>query len=141
MEKKHYYTAADFIPISFDDVNRLLRKIEAGLAISALQRFQKRTGLPMARVAKLIRIAPRTLSRRREEGRLSPEESDRLIRVSRVVAGAANLFGGNVASGVNWLSKPLRAFGGSIPLEVIETNAGAYEVERVMLQLEHGIFT
>lgn len=137
---RHHYTPADFVPIPAHDVVHLVRTIEDGLPISALERFQKQCGLPMQRVAKLLRIPPRTLARRREEGRLSPEESDRLVRVSRLVADATNLLGGSIASGVEWLSKPLLALGGAIPLVIAETEAGSHEVERVIHQLEHGVF-
>lgn len=135
-----HFTETDFIPVPVGDIVRLVRAIESGLPIAAMERFQQQSGLPMARVAKLIRIPTRTLARRREEGVLTAEESDRLVRVSRLFAAAANLFGGDVASGVEWLSKPLLALGGIIPLDIAETEAGSHEVERVIRQLEHGVF-
>ena len=135
-----HYLVSDFLPVPAHDVGELVRVIEAGLPISDLERFQIESGLPMARLAKLIRVPPRTLARRREEGRLSAEESDRLVRLARLLASATNLFGGDVAAAVAWLSKPLVALGGAVPLNAAETEAGAHEVERVIQQLEHGVF-
>src|SRR5215212_1983535 len=134
------FTKADFIHVVTENLSELLKLIEGGLPMSALEHFQTKTNLPMARVAKLIRIPPRTLARRREEGRLSAEESDRLVRISRLFAATTNLFSGNVADAVDWLSKPLRALGGAVPLEVAETEAGCHAIEQVVMQLEHGVF-
>lgn len=136
---KHVYSPSDFVPVPAGAL-RLVETIENGLTIAALDQFQQRTGLPTQRVAKLIRIPPRTLARRREEGHLSAEESDRLVRVSRVFANATNLFGGNIAAAVEWLSRPLLALGGVVPLDFAETETGTYEVERVIQQLVHGVF-
>lgn len=135
-----HYTAADFVPVTTNDLMRLMQAIGGGLAMEAMERFHRESGLSMQQLAKLTRIPPRTLARRREEGRLTPEESDRLVTVARVVAAAANLFGGDVEAGVEWLSKPLAALGGTIPLEIAETEAGSHAIETVILQLEHGVF-
>ncbi len=138
-EPKHYLLS-DFLPVPANDVSQLVRVIERGLPVSDLERFQIESGLPMSRIAKLIRIPPRTLARRREEGKLSAEESDRLVRLARLLASATNLFAGDVTAAVAWLAKPLAALGGTVPLEAAETEAGAHEVERVIQQLEHGVF-
>ena len=131
---------AGFVPTPARNVIDLVRAIEGGLPISALHRFQTESTLPMPRVLRLVRIPARTYARRREEGRLSAEESDRLMRVTRLFASVTTLFGGDVTAAVEWLSKPLRALGGAIPLDIAETETGSHELERVIQQLEHGVF-
>jgi len=135
-----FHTPGDFIPIPEVDALTLVHAIEDGLPVAALDRFQERSGLSMQRVTKLVHIPARTLARRREEGTLTTEESDRLLSVARLAAAATNLFAGDVAAAMHWLSRPLRALGGTIPLDLAETEAGSQEVHRVILQLEHGVF-
>src|SRR2546423_12615531 len=67
-------------PLSAGDI---VRKVEAGFSFKQLERFQQSIGLPMDSVADLVRIKPRTLARRKESGRLLPEESDRLVAAAR----------------------------------------------------------
>ncbi|HVR29408.1 MAG TPA: antitoxin Xre/MbcA/ParS toxin-binding domain-containing protein, partial [Thermoanaerobaculia bacterium] len=92
-------------------------------------------------LARLIQISPRTLVRRREQGRLSSEESDRLLRVSRVLGKALALFDGDVAATRAWFSGPAPALGGRTPQEVAVTEVGAREVESLVGRLEHGVFS
>jgi len=129
-----------FISYVPEDVLDLVQVIEVGLPVSALELFQAESTLPLPRVLKLVRIPERTYARRRVSGRLSAEESDRLVRVGRLFSAATGLFGGDVAATVDWLSKPLAALHRAIPLDVAETEAGSHEVERVIQQLEYGVF-
>jgi len=86
-----------------------------------------------------VHIPARTLARRKAGGRLDPDESDRLVRISRVIAAAITLFEGNHASARHWLTSPRAALRNQAPLELAQTDVGAREVERLIGQLEHGI--
>lgn len=134
------FEVVPFSPKPANHVVDLVRAIEDGLPMSALDRFQAESTLPMPRVLRLVRIPARTYARRRDEGRLTAEESDRLMRVTRLFSSVTTLFNGDVTAAVEWLSKPLRALGGAIPLDIAETETGSHEVERVIQQLEHGVF-
>jgi putative toxin-antitoxin system antitoxin component (TIGR02293 family) len=79
------------------------------------------------------------LARRQQEGKLTPEESDRLLRASRVFTRALELFEGDAAAALSWLSEPQVALGGIVPLEIADTEIGANEVESLIGRLEHGI--
>ena len=70
-----------------------------------------------------------------------PEESDRLLRVSRVFGRALELFEGDRDAAATWLTSPQRALGGLVPFELAKTDVGAQEVERLVGRLEHGIPT
>ena len=86
-------------------------------------------------------MKPRTLDRRKREGHLLPEESDRLLRVSRVFGKALELFEGDPKSAREWLSAPQTALGGAVPLDMARTDIGALEVEALAGRLEHGVFS
>jgi putative toxin-antitoxin system antitoxin component (TIGR02293 family) len=120
---------------------RLYAAVRKGLAYSALLRLQRNTDLPAAVLAGLVEIPPRTLARRKLEGRFDPDESDRLVRVARVFGRALELFEGDAAGAREWLFRAQGALGGLVPLELAKTDVGAHEVEQLIGRLEHGIPT
>src|SRR5258705_9454790 len=60
----------------FDSAS-VLKSVQKGLSFKAFERFQRNAGFSQVQVSALVQIADRTLTRRREEGRLRPDESDR----------------------------------------------------------------
>ncbi len=135
------YTVEKLLGIETADNLKLAKKVEAGFSFEALERLGKTTGLPLERLRVAVRIAPRTLTRRKKEKRLSPEESDRLVSVSRLLAQTFELFEGNEEAGIRWFTSPNRALGGQSPIEVAATETGTREVENLIGRLEHGVFT
>ena len=133
----HFYVALlglrTYEPLALD------RQVRKGLGYSTFSRFQRNTRLPAATIAELIQIPPRTLTRRKEEGKFAPEESDRLVRAARVFGRAMELFEGNAEEARGWLAAPQPALGGRIPLEFARTEVGAGEVESLVGRLEQGI--
>jgi putative toxin-antitoxin system antitoxin component (TIGR02293 family) len=118
---------------------KIYGRVRAGLAFSALERFQKNTSLGSSEIATLVQLPPRTLARRKAAGRLEPEESDRLLRASRVFGRALELFEGDSEAAREWLLDKQPLLGGLVPLELATTDVGALEVERLIGRLEHGI--
>jgi putative toxin-antitoxin system antitoxin component (TIGR02293 family) len=91
-------------------------------------------------LAELDRIVlPRkTLANRRKLGTLTPEQSDRLVRVARVLAAAEETFGDQDKAGI-WLRRPTAALAGETPLNLLDTNEGARAVETLLGRIAHGI--
>ncbi|MFI5243982.1 MAG: antitoxin Xre/MbcA/ParS toxin-binding domain-containing protein [Gemmatimonadales bacterium] len=125
--------------LASDSVLVVREAIEEGLGYDAFIHFVEATSLPVAVASELTRIPARTLARRRLEGRLGPEESDRLVRAARVVGRAIELFENDVQAARQWLEAPQRALGGVAPLEFARTDVGARAVETLIGQTEHGI--
>ena len=123
------------------DSARLLRSVEQGLSFRAFERFLHNSSFSQGQLSQLVDIAPRTLTRRREGGRLTSEESDRLLRATRVFARALELFDGDEVATRRWLSSPQVPLGGAIPLHLIRTEVGSREVEAVISRIEHGVFS
>ncbi len=119
---------------------QLAKKVESGLSFEAFERVGRVSGLSTDELRTVIRIAPRTLTRRRQEKRLSPEESDRLVSVSRLLSLAIELFEGDVRAALNWFTSKNRALGGISPLGAASTEVGSREVEALIGRLEHGVF-
>src|SRR6266496_2626281 len=76
------------------DTPTLHKKVEEGFAFGALLKILKLMALPLQVLADILSIPPRTLQRRKAAGRLEPDESDRLLRLSRIYGKAIELFEG-----------------------------------------------
>lgn len=67
-------------------------RVREGLSFESFERLRAVLDLPASRAAELLQIPARTLNRRKEAKRFEPEESDRLVRLSRLVGLALQLF-------------------------------------------------
>jgi putative toxin-antitoxin system antitoxin component (TIGR02293 family) len=124
---------------TFDPLD-LLRAVKKGLSYRTFERFRRNTSLSFERVTNLIDVPRRTMTRRKREGRLLPDESDRLLRAARLFGKTLELFEGDRDAATEWLTTPQPALGGTIPLDLARTEVGAQEVERLVGRLEHGVF-
>jgi putative toxin-antitoxin system antitoxin component (TIGR02293 family) len=118
---------------------KIYAHVRIGLSFTAFERFQRNTSFTSADLAALIQLPLRTLARRKAAGRLEPEESDRLLRASRVFGRALELFEGDSEAAREWLLNKQPLLGGLVPLDLATTDVGALEVERLIGRLEHGI--
>jgi putative toxin-antitoxin system antitoxin component (TIGR02293 family) len=134
---RHFYVA--LLGLSTYDSMELHERVEQGLSFEALERLRRALDLPLSRFAELVKIPPRTLARRKEAKRLQPEESDRLLRLSKIVGLAIQLFEGGLEEARAWLLSPHPALGNAAPLEFAANEVGAREVENLIGRLEHGI--
>lgn len=133
----HYYLA--LLGLRAYEPLRAYASVRRGFAYSAFERMQRNTGLSARALGDFAQIPSRTLARRKDEGRLEPEESDRLARIARVFGNALALFEGDVEAAREWLTAEQSALGGNVPLELAGTEVGATEVEHLIGRLEHGI--
>lgn len=115
--------------------------ISRGLPVTALDAFKRHATLSDAELAQLIGVSEKTLSRARAgQDKLDPVASDRLYRVVRLVVLAAEVLESSEA-GVHWLKRPQVGLGGEIPLAMMTTDAGSAEVEKLLLRIEHGVYS
>ena len=112
-------------------------RIEAGLPFTALASFI--TGQDKDAVLRALRISKRTFDRRREQGRLLPEESDRFYRLVQLYGLAADVLGSEGAA-TDWMTTPAWALEGRTPLETVRNEAGARQVEDLLLRIEYGVY-
>jgi len=112
---------------------------EGGLQVLVIEALSKNLQASREELLAALAVSARTLSRRQKEGVLSPEESDRALRLARVAAQAEEVLGGREEA-VNWLHRSNRSLGGHKPLELVRTDAGAELVVDVLGRLEYGVF-
>lgn len=118
---------------SDDDLTRL---VEQRLPVRTLRALAAH-GVSDDEIYRLV-IPRRTLAHRRAKRQpLTPEESDRAVRVARIMAHAEKVFGDPEKAG-RWLRKPKPRFDGRTPIDMLATECGARLVEEWLGQLEHG---
>jgi putative toxin-antitoxin system antitoxin component (TIGR02293 family) len=125
--------------LSASNSAELIQQVERGFSFKTLHTLESRSGLPGAALAGLVGIPERTLARRRSKGKFTPEESERLLRLGTVFEQAVELFEGDNAAALRWLTAPRKALEGKTPLAYARTELGAREVEDLIGRLEHGV--
>ena len=124
--------------ISDADLRLLTRD---GLPVGALPALAEELAVERKTLAKVVGISDRTLSRRlASSARLSAEESDRTVRLARVVALAAETLGTSRKASL-WLQTPNRALEGQTPLELLDTDGGVRSVETVLGRIAYGMYS
>ncbi len=136
--KRRY--ASRRLGIGTNDAVKIVRLVRAGFPFKKLAGFQKATQLPWAEISRFVAIPQRTLTRRQSEGKLQPDESDRVWRASAIFDQAVDLFEGDVAAARKWIQTRQSGLGGETPLDFAATDVGAREVENLIGRLEHGVF-
>lgn len=107
------------------------------LKYTAVEHLGKFLGKSGAALMRFINANERTAQRRKEQGVLSAEESDRVARMARVTQRAIEAFGDQVQAR-EWLTRPNRALQGFAPLGLLVTDAGAALVTDELGRIEHG---
>jgi putative toxin-antitoxin system antitoxin component (TIGR02293 family) len=118
----------------------LIHRIQKGLRFSELKTLQNTLDLPFEKLAAKLCISRSTLQRRKAAGRLSPDESDKVVRFSRLLRHATRVFG-DVERARAWLKHPQVGLGGAIPLDYASTEAGAGEVENLLGRIEYSVYS
>jgi len=118
----------------------LIRKIQKGLRFSELETLQTSIGMPFEQLAAKLCISRSTLQRRKAAGRLSPDESDKVLRFARLLEHATDVFG-DVDKARAWLKHPQYGLGGAVPLDYAETEIGAREVDNLLGRIDYGVYS
>jgi putative toxin-antitoxin system antitoxin component (TIGR02293 family) len=120
--------------------SELIRKIQKGLRFSELETLQTSIGMPFEQLAAKLCISRSTLQRRKAAGRLSPDESDKVLRFARLLEHATDVFG-DVDKARAWLKHPQYGLGGAVPLDYAETEIGAREVDNLLGRIDYGVYS
>ena len=111
--------------------------IREGFSHDVVTAFLQSSGLTLQEVASSLDLSLRSLQRRRQEGRLARFESDRLYRLARLMA-LAEYYLGDHRLARDWFKRANHALGGAVPLNLVDTELGAREVEAVLGRAGYG---
>lgn len=121
-----------------DDAEALLMRIRQGLPYASYEHVAHLLEASLEEVGQVLNLPARTRARRKREKRLEPGESDRLVRLARILATAGNVLG-SPDKAAQWLRRPNRALGGEAPLHLLDTEVGEQLVQEVLGRLEYGV--
>jgi putative toxin-antitoxin system antitoxin component (TIGR02293 family) len=116
----------------------LLGIIRRGVRVRVAEYLLEKEKLTLAELDKVIMPRRTYAYRKLKFDRFTREQSDRLVRVARVMAGAEEAFGAADRAHI-WLRRPTTALGGESPLDLLDTDEGARRVETLLGRIEHGI--
>ena len=112
--------------------------IERQLSTSAINRLVA-LGITRTEIDSLV-IPLRTLQHRRSRReKLTVEESDRVLRLARLLSQAESLYGSRDRA-LAWLRRTHPHLGGRTPLEMLKTDTGSRLVEELLVQIDEGMF-
>lgn len=120
--------------------SELREAVRAGLPVLAMTALQDALHLNGEGLSRLLAVPERTLARRKKQRRLTAEESDRLVRVARILARTSGLLGSSEKAG-HWLNTPNRALGSATPLSLLDTDIGSEQVAELLGRIEFGIYS
>lgn len=119
----------------------LVAESRQGFPVTVIDTLTEELDISQQMLLQIIALPTATLTRRRAQKRLTPQESDRVYRVASVYRAALQLFEGDADAARHWLIEPAKALGGHPPLQHLDTEAGADEVQDLIGRLEHGVIT
>jgi putative toxin-antitoxin system antitoxin component (TIGR02293 family) len=127
------------IGIKSKNMDDLIRKVQRGFPVSSFEKLRRKLDISDNLLSQVINIPMRTLTRRKQQGRLNVIESEKVLRIARLYDKALEVFEDEEAA-EKWLKEPARGLGGVIPLEYAKTELGAQEIEKLLIRIEHGVF-
>jgi len=112
--------------------------VEQGLPLDSVDRLKEK-GLTFSEIADVV-ISPRTLKHRKaRDERLSNQETDRVVRVARMVSLADQVFR-NHDKALAWLRSPDDRLNQRTPFSLLHTESGGRAVEKMLWQIDEGVY-
>jgi putative toxin-antitoxin system antitoxin component (TIGR02293 family) len=125
------------VPIPKTD-QQMLEMVERQLPTSAIERLVA-LGITRPEIDALV-IALRTLQHRRSRReKLTVEESDRVLRVARLLSLTESVYESRERA-LAWLRRPNPHLRGRSPREMLKTDTGSRIVEELLVQIDEGMF-
>ncbi len=137
IEASEANAAANLLGVRISNGRDVVSHVRVGLPPSALRKISKKLNVTHAVLALALNILERTLMRRFKQKGLPQHESDRLYRIARMLSSATATLGGE-AKAARWLVAENRALGSVVPLQMLDTEAGAREVETILGHMKYG---
>jgi putative toxin-antitoxin system antitoxin component (TIGR02293 family) len=106
-----------------------------GLAFGEFEALRKQLDLSLDELSLRLGLSRAAIEQRRASGRLTTDESGKVVCFARLLGHAVHLFGG-LEEARRWLKEPQRGLHGAVPLDYAKTDLGAREVENLLAQLD-----
>ena len=132
-------TLEQYIGVSQKSALDLAEIAEKGLPTNSIA-YLKEKGLTFSEVSEIV-ISPRTLKHRKARGeQLSVEETERMLRVARILSLADQVFGSHEKA-LTWLRQVDERLNDRTPLSMLHTESGGRLVENLLWQIDEGVYS
>jgi putative toxin-antitoxin system antitoxin component (TIGR02293 family) len=116
----------------------LTEAIRTGIPYAAFLRATHSLKQTPLQLSRSLQFKTRTMARRKQaKGRLTPGESERLVRLARVVSRAEDILGSSDGA-LAWLERPNADLAGKTPLSLLDTDVGAEAVLNTLSAMHYG---
>jgi putative toxin-antitoxin system antitoxin component (TIGR02293 family) len=115
----------------------VLLPLRQGFSTDVVDRALADGKVSLAELDRLV-LPRKTLAHRRTLGSLTPDQSDRLSRLLRMIDLAEETFGDRGKAHA-WLSRPTALLDGEAPLHRLDTDFGSRHVEAILGHIKHGL--
>jgi len=128
------------VPYTVDDDIALLQLARKGVSKKAVTNLSNVGELPLKTLASLLPVTERTLQRYSDEDRLSPDVSEHIILITKVLFRAEEVLG-SMSKARQWLKAPSVSLGNEPPLSFLDTIFGAQLVMDELGRVESGVYS
>lgn len=118
--------------------SRKLKVAPPGLAFGEFEALRRQLDLSLEELTVRLGLSRAAIEKRKTAGRLTPDESGKVVCFARLLGHAVHLFGG-LDEARRWLKAPQSGLHGAVPLDYAKTDLGAREVENLLTQLAYGL--
>lgn len=116
----------------------IVKLVRERLPVNVIDHFLAE-GVTQQEIDKLVAPRRTQTHRRANAERLTVDESDRAVRLARVVAQTESVFD-NKEKAMHWLRQPMKRFEGRTPIDMLDTDAGSRLVEEALVRIDEGFF-
>ena len=118
---------------------QVVKSLEQGIPTSAINEIALYLDIPINGLIKYLHISNSTWHRRKNEGKLDFNLSDKVLQVSKLLEHAENIFG-NSEKVRSWFKTPSIVFEQLLPVELIGSLSGIILINDELIRIEHGVF-
>lgn len=124
--------------VATNDEIEIINKIEEGFSVDIIEELVNENKFSMQEIIELV-LPNRTFYRRKKEGRLSPEESDKVATLIDLTEFAEEIFG-DKNKAYKWLRRPNLALRNKNPINLLKTAFGMKMVEDLLNRIAYGVY-
>lgn len=125
------------VPVPRSD-QQMLKIVEDRLPTSSIKRLLA-LGITRSEIDTVV-IPSRTLQHRRSRReKLTVEESDRVLRIARLLSQSDEVYGSRERA-LAWLRRPHPRLRHRTPIDMARTDTGSRIVEELLVQIDEGMF-
>lgn len=112
----------------------------SGVSKRTLGRLLDFSGMTLTQMSQILPVSKRTIQRYEESEKFSPDVSEHLIQIAKVLSRGYEVLGDKKKL-TAWLNAPLLSLGQQTPISLMDTNIGMQLILKELGRLEHGVYS